>query len=60
MKKEFVKGLAVFANIFDGNSHIERRVYVDEFNMRHVKINGDFVSVEDCKNICKYEVSIYF
>ena len=33
-------------NFQTGNyTHIERRVYVDEYERLHVKINGDFFSI---------------
>lgn len=46
------------ATIFDGHSHIERRVYNDEAGYRFVKINGMFFNVDtELKN---YDVDVWY
>lgn len=58
MKKEFVGRFPVWASIYDGYTHIERRVYIDDFGYRHVKINGGFVK---CDWIFEHwDLHIYF
>ena len=33
------------ATIFDGHSHIERRIFTDETGVRYVRINGWFLTI---------------
>lgn len=58
MKKEFVDGCPVWASIYDGHTHIERRVYVDENGNRYVRINGGFVECDWL--MMRDEVGFYF
>lgn len=58
MKKEFVEGCPVWATIYDGHAHIERRVYVDERGKRYVKICGCYFTC-DCL-MKRNEVAIWF
>lgn len=47
------------AVIFDGHSHIERRVYADENGIEYVKINFGFFNLNWCR--CHFvSVDVYF
>lgn len=48
------------ATIYDGHSHIERRVFVDEVGTYYVRINGWFASVNDLRRINRFEVDIWW
>lgn len=44
------------ATIYDGHSHIERRIYENENGIRFVKINGLFFELDSLK----YEVETFY
>ena len=46
------------ATIYDGHTHIERRVYEDENEMLVVKINGWFFKVIELRK--RYDITIYY
>lgn len=48
------------ATIYDGHSHIERRVYVDEHGEWFVKINGFFASIADLRRINRFDVEVWW
>ena len=53
-----VKKSEYVATIYDGHSHIERRVYVDDIGNRFVKINGFLFNADfDLPN---YDVKIWY
>lgn len=54
-KKVEVKKTEWSATIYDGYSHIERRVYEDKLGFRYVVINGLLWDI----NSLFYEVSLY-
>ncbi len=45
------------AQIYDGHTHIERRVYEDEEGFRNVKINGLYFRLDELKH---YDVRTYY
>ena len=55
MKKTFY-----MATIFDGHSHIERRVFEDENGVYHVRINGWFAKVADLRRINHFDVDVWY
>lgn len=58
MKKEFAGNSAVWATVYDGHSHIERRVYIDEQGKRYIKINGEWFNVDECRKT--FDIDIWF
>ena len=48
------------ATIYDGHSHIERRVFVDECGTYYVRINGCFAKVADLRRINHFDVDIWY
>ena len=48
------------ATIFDGHSHIERRVYVDECGVYYVRINGFFAKVSDLRRVNHFDVDVWY
>ena len=46
------------ATVFNGHSHIERRIYTDNTGKRHIKINGCFFSLFDLMKV--YEVDTWY
>lgn len=48
------------ATIYDGHSHIERRVYEDENGRRYVKINGYICKITDLIIHNRFEVDIWY
>ena len=48
------------ATIFDGHSHIERRVYRDEIGKRYVQINGWMAEVNDLIRINHFDVDVWY
>lgn len=48
------------ATIFDGHSHIERRVYEDQFGWRNVRINGFFTRIIDLERINRFDVDVWY
>lgn len=48
------------ATIYDGHSHIERRVYKDEYGRQYVKINGFPARVIDLILINRFKVDIWY
>ena len=47
------------AQIRNGHTFIERRVFEDEHGMWYVRINGDFCSIVDLEQVCGYEIEIW-
>ena len=58
MRKSFVCGNPVYAIIYDGHTHIERRVFEDENGNAYVRINGSWFTIEECKTW--FDVTILF
>ena len=48
------------ATIYDGHSHIERRVFVDGMGLAYVRINGFFAWVYDLRRVNRFDVDIWF
>lgn len=48
------------ATIYDGHSHIERRVYEDENGEYYVKINYVFASIESLRRVNKFDVEVWW
>ena len=48
------------ATIYDGHSHIERRVFVDDNGTYYVRINGFFAKVADLRRINHFDVDVWF
>ena len=48
------------ATIFDGHSHIERRVYEDECGWLYVKINGVFAKIADIRRVNQFDVDVWY
>ena len=48
------------ATIFDGHSHIERRVYVDGIGTAYVQINGWFAWVHNLRRVNHFDVDIWY
>ena len=48
------------ATVFDGHSHIERRVFTDQLGLRYIRINGWFALIGDLKRINKYDVDVWY
>ena len=48
------------ATIFDGHSHIERRVFVDEQGTRYVRINGWFARLVDLRMVNHFDVDTFY
>ena len=48
------------ATIFDGHSHIERRVFVDGMGLAYVRINGWFAWVYDLRRVNHFDVDIWY
>ena len=46
------------ATIYDGHSHIERRVYEDSDGYRYVRINGFYWDVDF--ELTHYDVSVWY
>ena len=57
-RKSYVCGNPVYAVIFDGHTHIERRVYEDENEIAYVKINRSWFTIAKCKTW--FDVTILF
>ena len=53
-----VKKSEYAATIYDGHSHIERRVYVDDIGNRFVKINGFLFNAD--LDLPDYDVNIWY
>lgn len=48
------------ATIYDGHSHIERRVYKDEHGRQFVKVNGFLAKVIDLILINHFQVDVWY
>ena len=48
------------ATIYDGHSHIERRVYIDECGTYYVRINGFFAKVADLRRVNHFDVDVWY
>jgi len=48
------------ATIYDGHSHIERRVYEDENGRRYVQINGFMAKILDLMAINRFDVDVWY
>lgn len=48
------------ATIFDGHSHIERRVFVGEHGTRYVRINGYFARLLDLLMVNHFDVDTFY
>ncbi len=59
LEKEFCAGYPLFATITQGNAHIDRRVYSDEWGQQCVKINGEIYTVEELEKAGK-KVFVWF
>ena len=55
-----VKKTERMATIYDGHSHIERRVYEDKEGRRYVKINGFLCKITDLMIHNGFEVDIWY
>ena len=63
MSKASERGLKktpYMATIYDGHSHIERRVYEDGNGVRHVRINDHFVDIGFLIRVNKFDVDIWY
>lgn len=62
MKSSHIKNanlhkVSYMATIYDGHTHIERRVYEDEFGFRYVKINDELFRIAQLHNL---EVDVWY
>ena len=48
------------ATIYDGHSHIERRVFLNEDGEYCVRINGFFTTVEFLRRVNRFEVEVWW
>ena len=48
------------ATIYDGHSHIERRVFMNYAGAYYVRINGWFAKVLDLKAINHFDVDVWY
>ena len=48
------------ATIHNGQSFIEREIYLDEENIKYVKICGTFIAINILEEYYKYKVDIWF
>ena len=55
-----VKKTQRMATIFDGHSHIERRVYEDESGIRYVKINDCLCKITDLIIHNRFDVDVWY
>ena len=55
-----MKKTKYMATIYDGHSHIERRVFVDDAGTQHVRINGFFAKVSDLRRVNRFDVEVWY
>lgn len=48
------------ATIFDGHSHIERRVFVDAMGVMYVRINGFFAGIDSLRRVNRFSVDVWY
>lgn len=48
------------ATIYDGHSHIERRVFVNDVGDRYVRINGFFASLFDLRVHNGFDIDVWY
>ena len=58
-KKSLIK-TKYMATIYDGHSHIERRVYQDSKGRRFVQINGWMANVLDLMAINHFDLDVWY
>lgn len=55
-----MKKTKYMATIYDGHSHIERRVFVDDAETQYVRINGFFSKVSDLRRVNRFDVDVWY
>ena len=55
-----MKKTAYRATVYDGHSHIERRVYEDENGTEYIRINGFFAEIFDLRRINHFDVDVWY
>ena len=58
-KKNMVKTQHM-ATIYDGHSHIERRVYRDANDVEYVQINGFMAKIADLRRVNRFDVDVWY
>ena len=48
------------ATIYDGHSHIERRVFVDAMGVMYVRINGFFAGIDNLRRVNRFSVDVWY
>lgn len=48
------------ATIYDGHSHIERRVFVDAMGVMYVRINGFFAGIDSLRRVNRFSVDVWY
>ena len=60
MEKKNLTKTQHMATIYDGHSHIERRVYEDDNGRRYVQINGFMAKILDLMAINRFDVDVWY
>ena len=48
------------ATIYDGHSHIERRVFEDQQGIEYVRINDFFAKITDLRRVNRFDVDVWY
>lgn len=60
MEKKNLTKTQHMATIFDGHSHIERRVYRDANDVEYVQINGFMAKIADLRRVNRFDVDVWY
>ena len=60
MEKKNLTKTDLVATIYDGYSHIERRVYRDADDTEYVQINGCMAKVFDLRRVNRFDVDVWY
>ena len=60
MKEQMMIKTQLRATIYDGHSHIERRVYRDVNDVEYVKINGFMAKIADLRRVNRFDVDVWY